>query len=161
EPWPASERDRWQRIVENERPTARDNVPYGIEALADRTAPAGQYELPLLEQGGVSAQCAAIYIDDAELGFALERGLLMAAALCRPGAGQADRCLLARSAADIRRANEEGRVAYVLTMEGAEPIGRHVDLLDVFAQLGLRMTTLTHSRRNWLADGTQQDIATG
>jgi membrane dipeptidase len=161
ESWPASERDRWGRIVENERPAPRASLPYGLGAFAVRTAPAGQYELPLLEEGGVTAECAAIYIDDGEIEFALERGLLMAAALGRHVAEHADRCLLARSAADIRRAKEEGRVAYILTMEGAEPIGRKVELLDVFWHLGLRMTTLTHSRRNWLADGTQQDIATG
>lgn len=161
ESWPTSERERWERIVENERPEARENLPYGLPIFAMRTAPAGQYELPLLEEGGVTAECAAIYIDDGEIDFALERGLLMAAALGRHVAAHADRCLLARSAADIRRAKEEGRVAYILTMEGAEPIGRHIDLLDAFWHLGLRMTTLTHSRRNWLADGTQLDIATG
>ncbi|MEX1158482.1 MAG: membrane dipeptidase, partial [Thermomicrobiales bacterium] len=33
--------------------------------------------------------------------------------------------------------------------------------LDIFWRLGLRMTTLTHSRRNALADGTQLNINTG
>src|ERR1700749_2361708 len=120
ESWPTSERERWERIVENERPEARENPPYGLRIFAMRTAPAGQYELPLLEEGGVTAECAAIYIDDGEIDFALERGLLMAAALGRHVAEHADRCLLARSAAAIRRAQEGGRVAYILPMEGGD-----------------------------------------
>lgn len=138
-----------------------ENVPYQLDPEAMRSAPAGQYELPLLEQGGITAQCVALFLPDDMLDTALESSLEMVAALHRAVAQHSDRCMLATSTADIRRAKAEGKVAYVLTMEGAEPIGHRIDLLDVFALLGLRMTTLTHSRRNVLADGTQQDIATG
>jgi membrane dipeptidase len=34
-------------------------------------------------------------------------------------------------------------------------------LLEIFYRLGLRMISLTHSRRNFLADGTQLNIQTG
>lgn len=160
-PWPATERERWRAITRHTQPRRQASVPYEIDSLAAATAPAGQYELPLLEQGGVTAQCVAIHIGDDHLDHALERALEMVAVLNRHVVHLADRCLLARSAADIARAKAEGRVAYVLTMEGAEPIGRRLDLLDVFAALGLRMIGLTHSRRNWLADGTQHQIETG
>ena len=46
-------------------------------------------------------------------------------------------------------------------MEGAEPFQHSIELIEIFARLGLNMTTLTHSRRNALADGTQQDSKTG
>ena len=159
--WPVSERDRWSVIAQHQPTPVMDNVPYELDGLAMLTAPAGQYELPLLEQGGVTAQCVAIYMGDEHLDHALETALEMVAALLRHIASHADRCLLATSVADLRRAKAEGKVAYILTMEGAEPFGRRLDMIDIFAQLGLRMTTLTHSRRNALADGTQQDIHTG
>jgi membrane dipeptidase len=161
EPWPASERTRWETIAAHQPARSLEGVPYQLDGLAMLTAPSGQYELPLLEQGGVTAQCVAIYMGDEHLDHALETALEMVAALQRHVDAHADRCLLATSAADLRRAKAEHKVAYILTMEGAEPIGRRVDLLDIFARLGLRMTTLTHSRRNALADGTQQDIHTG
>ncbi len=95
------------------------------------------------------------------LGDALTIGLEMVAALYRAVEEHSDRCLLATSTADIRRAKEEGKVAYILTMEGAEPFQHSLDLIEIFAHLGLKMTTLTHSRRNLLADGTQLGRKTG
>jgi membrane dipeptidase len=155
------ELQRWRTIAANRTPPALGDVPYELEPLAQLVAPAGQYELPLLEQGGVTAQCVSIFLRDDQLDHALETALEMVAALHRAVESNPDRCLLATSVADIRRAKQESKVAYVLTMEGAEPIGRRIDLIDVFWRLGLRMTTLTHSRRNQLADGTQLGVNTG
>jgi membrane dipeptidase len=159
--WPEDERARWQRIVENEQPNAETDMPSALPGLPLRTAPAGQYELPLLEQGGVTALCAAIFIRDELVDRALDEAISMVAALGRHVERYSDRCLQAFTAADLQRAKAEGKVAYILTMEGAEPVGRNIDVLDVLARLGLRMTTLTHSRRNPLADGTQMGIETG
>jgi membrane dipeptidase len=162
EPFPDAELDRWRIVAAHQQPASRtSDVPYDLDPLALAIAPAGQYELPLLEDGGVTAQSVALFLPEEMLSHALESALEMVAALHRAVEANADRCLLALSVADIRRAKAEGKVAYILTMEGAEPIGDRIDLLDIFWRLGLRMTTLTHSRRNLLADGTQQDINTG
>lgn len=159
--FPIDAMDRWQTVADN-RPTPQLlDVPYDLDPLAMLIAPAGQYELPLLIEGGVTAQCVSIYLRENQLDHALEIALQMVAALHRAVEANADRCLIATKVDDIRRAKAEGKVAYILTMEGAEPIGARIDLLDIFARLGLRMTTLTHSRRNLLADGTQHGINTG
>jgi membrane dipeptidase len=161
-PFPDAELERWQSLVDLQQPARRSSdVPYGLDPLAIAIAPSGQYELPLLEAGGVTAECVALFLPESMLENALESALEMVAALHREIEANADRCLLVRSVADLQRAKAEGKVAYILTMEGAEPIGTRIDLLDIFWRLGLRMTTLTHSRRNLLADGTQQDINTG
>jgi membrane dipeptidase len=161
QPFPSDALERWSLVAENRPAPVLRDVPYALDPLAMLIAPAGQYELPLLEAGGVTAQSVSIYLRDDQLDHALATALEMVAALHRAIDANADRCLLATSVADIRRAKAEGKVAYLLTMEGAEPIGTRIDLLDIFARLGLRMTTLTHSRRNALADGTQLGIATG
>jgi membrane dipeptidase len=160
-PFSADALERWRIVAQHQPPSAMANVPYELDQLALLTAPAGQYELPLLEAGGVTAQCVAIFLPEEQLDHALQTALEMVAALHRAVEANAERCLLATSVADIRRAKSEGKVAYILTMEGAEPIGSRIDLLDIFVRLGLRMMTLTHSRRNVLADGTQQGINTG
>lgn len=153
---------RWTDVAVNMPPSARmSDVPYELDALALHIAPAGQYELPLLEQGGVTAECVSIFLPENRLSEALEVALEMVAVLHRTVEANSDRCLLATSVSDIRKAKREGKVAYVLTMEGAEPFGQRLDLIDIFHRLGLRMTTLTHSRRNLLADGTQLGIETG
>jgi membrane dipeptidase len=155
--WPESERERWATIADNQPVRHSANYGYTLGAMAQLTAPSGQYELPLLEEGGVTAQCVAIFIPDARTGDALQ----MVAALHRAVEEHADRCLPATSADDIRRAKAEGKVAYILTMEGAEPFEHCLELIEIFARLGLKMTTLTHSRRNRLADGTQLGRNTG
>ena len=160
--FPESEMERWAVVAAHQQPANRtSDVPYDLDPLALAIAPAGQYELPLLEHGGVTAECVALFLPENMLDHALATALEMVAALHRAVEEHGDRCLLAQSVADLRRAKEEGKVAYVLTMEGAEPIGARIDLLDIFWRLGLRMTTLTHSRRNALADGTQLNINTG
>ncbi|CAN5617408.1 dipeptidase [soil metagenome] len=161
EPWPESERERWRTIAQNQRVEHSANYGYTLDAMAQLTAPAGHYELPLLEEGGVTAQCVAIFIPDDRIDDSLTIALEMTAALHRAVEEDRDRCLLATSTDDIRRAKAEGKVAYILTMEGAEPFQHSLELIEIFARLGLKMTTLTHSRRNLLADGTQLGRTTG
>lgn len=159
--WPEEERERWRQIANHQQVSHSANYSYSLDAMAQLTAPAGHYELPLLEEGGVTAQCVAIFIPDERASDALTIGLEMVAALYRTVEQHPDRCLLATSTADIRRAKAEGKVAYILTMEGAEPFQHSLDMIEIFARLGLKMTTLTHSRRNLLADGTQLGRKTG
>jgi membrane dipeptidase len=47
----------------------------------------------------------------------------------------------------------EGKVALWVGMEGGEPLGDSLDLLEVFHRLGLRVLTLTWSLRNAIGDG--------
>ena len=54
----------------------------------------------------------------------------------------------------------DGKTGGFLTFEGFEPLESDLKLLDVFYDLGLRMASLTHSRRNFFADGTQMGVKT-
>jgi membrane dipeptidase len=121
----------------------------------------GQYDIPRWREGGVTAQAMAIFVGDDHLHRPLERALDMVAAFHREIEANPDTLLLATTAADIRRAKAEDKTALMLSLEGAEPLGRDLNLLDIFYRLGLRMISLTHSRRNFLADGTQLSIQTG
>ena len=68
---------------------------------------------------------------------------------------------LITSVEDIRRVKQQGITGGFLTFEGFEPLESDLKLLDVFYDLGLRMASLTHSRRNFFADGTQMGVKTG
>ncbi len=57
------------------------------------------------------------------------------------------------TAGEMDESINAGRIALWLGMEGGEPLGESLDLLDVFHRLGLRVLTLTWSLRNALGDG--------
>lgn len=63
------------------------------------------------------------------------------------------RVVLCKTFAEIERAQGEGRIAFLLTMEGAEPLGDDLNLLRIFYELGLRSLSLTHARVNAAAAG--------
>ena len=69
--------------------------------------------------------------------------------------------LLATTAADIERAHAEGKIAVMLSIEGAEGIDGELDLLHVYHQLGFRSMGLTWMYRNAVAEGNWEDTGAG
>jgi membrane dipeptidase len=122
--------------------------------------PIGQYSIPQFLTGGLTVQVCAIYIEDRGLERALQRGLEMAWWLHREAEENSD-LELVTTVADIHRLKKEGKCGAVLALEGYEPLGFDLRFLDLFFKLGLRMASLTHSRRNVFADGTQDSVQTG
>lgn len=60
---------------------------------------------------------------------------------------------IVRNVKEMEDAINSGRVALWIGMEGGEPIGESLALLEVFYRLGLRVLTLTWSLRNAIGDG--------
>lgn len=109
--------------------------------------------LPGIESGGIGVIVAAIYIEDRYLdGQAAVVGLDQIARLCAE-MERCDRFAICRSYSEIEKARAAGRVALIIALEGAEPLGIDLDLLRVFYELGLRSIGLTHARRNAAAAG--------
>jgi len=69
--------------------------------------------------------------------------------------------LLATTAADVERAHREGKVAVLLTIEGAEGLDGDLDLLHVYHQLGVRSMGLNWMYRNAAAEGNWEDTGAG
>lgn len=115
----------------------------------------GFYDIPRLREGGVTSQAFAIYLQDDELDRATVRTLDMISWLYKEAEDNADFALVS-SVDDLRQVKQDGITSGFLTFEGLEPLGYNVRLLDVFYQLGLRMASLTHSRRNAFGDGGGQ-----
>jgi membrane dipeptidase len=118
----------------------------------------GHYDLPRFREGGLTVEAMAIFIESANLDRALQRALQMVYWLNREYEENPDFEPLT-SVAAIRQLKRNGKIGGILAFEGFEPIGSDLKLLDVFYALGLRMATLTHSRRNFWADGTQTGVA--
>ncbi len=66
---------------------------------------------------------------------------------------QCERFAVCKSYSEILEARKRGKIALLITMEAVEPIGRDLDLLRVFYELGVRVIGLTHARRNAAGNG--------
>src|SRR5205823_15004996 len=58
-----------------------------------------------------------------------------------------------RSFPPRRSSDLTGRIAFLITMEGVEPLGTDVNQLRVFFELGVRAIGLTHARTNAAGHG--------
>jgi membrane dipeptidase len=118
--------------------------------------------LPKLRAGGVRVVNCAVYVDSIYLPEgALRRAvqtvdaLLEEIELCR------DAFDLALTAADLRRITGEGKIAALLSFEGAEPLGMDLAGLRLFHRLGLRMLSFAWMRRTAFGDGTWENDSRG
>lgn len=119
----------------------------------------GQYSIPQFLAGGLTVQVCAIYLQDRDLERALQRGLEMTWWLHRE-VEENDDFELVTTVADIHRVKRTGNCGGILAFEGFEPLGFDLRFLDLFYKLGLRMASLTHSRRNFFGDGLQPHVQT-
>jgi len=134
---------------------AHSDLPFRVvrEREAGRSSVVEEDFLPGMHAGDIGMRVAAIYIDDAYLPeMALHRALTVTTELCTDVA-ESEGVRLVTAAEDVTSVGTANDVGLILGMEGAEPLMGDPRLLDVFYQLGLRVVTLTHSRRNAVGDG--------
>ena len=109
--------------------------------------------LPEFEAGGMGLIGAAIYIEDKYLP---ERGTQVARdqiARLQSEAEQSNRCVICRSYKEIQHALDSKKIGFLITMEGAEPLGDNLNLLREFHDAGVREIGLTHARTNAAGHG--------
>jgi membrane dipeptidase len=58
---------------------------------------------------------------------------------------------------DIRKAHDEGRVAFIPGMESCTPLENDLDRMDVLYGLGVRMMGLTYNEANMLGSGLKEE----
>jgi membrane dipeptidase len=67
-----------------------------------------------------------------------------------------DMVYVARTLDDVVRAKQEGRIAFVASLESATPIENELDRVDVLYGLGLRAMGITYSESNALGSGLKE-----
>jgi len=102
--------------------------------------------------GWVSSRVMAIWTRPERRKDATTYGLEALNALLRD-IEESERFELVKNVEEMHKTIKEGRVALWLGLEGGEPIGESLDVLEVFHRLGLRVLTLTWSLRNAIGDG--------
>lgn len=133
----------------------RSNI--GLGGRAD----VGHVDIPRLREGGVDCQVFAISsVRDRTPPFALRTALDMLDVFYSECEKNDETIVPVTSANDIRGAVRDGKVAALLSIEGADIIEGNIGVLRILYRLGVRMVGLVHSLRNLLADGVA-DSRTG
>ncbi|PLT32779.1 dipeptidase [Bacillus sp. V5-8f] len=111
--------------------------------------------LPRFEQGGVNIIIVAIFIDSSFVPqMALQKALNQVAALYEEVRESPDKLMICKDGEDMILAQKRGKIGFLLSLEGVEPIGNDLSLLTIFYELGVRNVGLVWSRRNAVGDGS-------
>lgn len=116
--------------------------------------PFGDFWLPQLRAGGVSLQVLPVCTEEQFVGEgALRRCLLMIEEARHLARVHSDEVALVSTPAEVEQTIAVGKIALLLAIEGAEPIGHSLELVDVMWREGVRMISLSWNRRTMMADG--------
>ena len=129
------------------------DLPMELYAKRERPGIFAKDFLPELKAGNISTFVAAIYIEDKYLPEKASEVAREQIARLVAEAELSKSATVCRSYAEIEAARAAGKIAILISMEGAEPIGEDLDRLRDFYETGLRLIGLTHARTNAVAHG--------
>jgi membrane dipeptidase len=113
----------------------------------------GNLDIPRMREGGLDAIFFSIWMPGTVTGPpAVKRALEQIEAVHAAVRTHPNDLLLAMTAADIRRAAAEHKVAALMGIEGGHIINNDLDILRKYAALGARYLTLTHVYNTEWAD---------
>lgn len=119
-----------------------------------------QLDFPKMRQAGINAAFFAVDVTAAK-GTHLQYALDGLGFFLREAALSPEDIVLVRRAADITRAQAEGKLAAVLAIENTDGLDQSIYPLSAFYELGVRTLTITHSTRSWAADGCEVENGGG
>ncbi|MFE8695747.1 dipeptidase [Cytobacillus sp. FJAT-53684] len=110
---------------------------------------------PRFIKGGVNIIIASLYVDSSFLPeMALRKALGQISALYEEVKESPDKLMICYNGEDMNIAKQSNKIGFLLSIEGAEPLGTDLSLLRVFYELGVRNLGLVWSRRNAIGDGS-------
>lgn len=133
----------------------RETRGYSVAGL-DVGAPALHTDLPRLAAGGVAGQFWSVWVDPELQGpEQVVATLEQIDFVQRLVAAYPERLRLTRTAAEVRAAMADGRIASLIGVEGGDQLNNSLATLRQYARLGARYMTLTWSRTiDWADSAT-------
>ncbi|TYB57436.1 membrane dipeptidase [Nonomuraea sp. PA05] len=117
-----------------------------------------RYWLPELRAGGVDVQVLPICLEEQfQTEGALRRTLLLVERIHELAAEHRDDVTVCLTGADVDAATAAGRIALVIALEGAHAVGQDPALVRTMARVGVRVISIAHFGRTFLADGSGLD----
>ncbi|HWK74126.1 MAG TPA: dipeptidase [Povalibacter sp.] len=123
-----------------------------VELYDLRNKPEGQTDIPRLRQGGVGGQFWSVYTPGEAPDHYARAQLEQIDIATRMIAQYPDTFAFARTAADIRAAHKNNKIASLLGLEGGHAIEDSLGALRAYYDLGVRYMTLTHNTHTSWAD---------
>ena len=112
-------------------------------------------DLPRMKKGGLNGLFFSIFMNGRITGpKAVNDAVERIAAVHKLATDMPDKVMLCTTAADVRRAHREGKIAALMGMEGGHMINNSLPVLRMYAALGIRYLTLTHSVNTDWADSS-------
>lgn len=106
----------------------------------------GHIDLPRMKKGGLNGLFFSIFMPGTVTGpKAVNDSLERIAAVHKLAQDMPDQVALCLTAADVQKAHKEGKIAGLMGMEGGHMINNSLPILRMYANLGIRYLTLTHS----------------
>ncbi|MEP7116230.1 MAG: membrane dipeptidase, partial [Acidobacteriota bacterium] len=130
--------------------------------LADRH-PDGNIDIPRMREGGLDALFFSIWVPSDVTGpIAVKRALQLIDSVHEAVRTHPKDLMLATTAAEVRAAAAERKIAALMGMEGGHMIDNDLGTLRDYARLGVRYLTLTHFKNNdWADSSTDQPAHNG
>jgi membrane dipeptidase len=115
----------------------------------------GSIDIPRMREGNLSAIFFSIWMPSKITGpEAVKRALDQIDAVREQIRRHPRDLVLATTAAEIRQAHKEGKIAALMGVEGGHMIASDLGVLRTYANLGVRYMTLTHSGNSEWADSS-------
>ena len=115
----------------------------------------GHIDLPRMKKGGLNALFFSIYMSGTVTGpKAVNDAIERIAAVHRLANESPDQVALCVTADQVRKAHKQGKIAALMGMEGGHMINNSLAVLRMYAELGVRYLTLTHSVNTDWADSS-------
>ena len=130
--------------------------------LGERSA-TGSIDIPRMREGNLSAIFFSIWIPSKITGpEAVNRALVQIDAVREQVRKHSSDLVLATTAAEIREARKQGKIAALMGVEGGHMINSNLGVLRSYAALGVRYMTLTHSGNDeWADSSTDKAVHNG
>src|ERR1700676_4430992 len=117
--------------------------------------PDGHIDIPRMREGGMNAIFFSIWIDGRIMGPpAVQKALDQIDAVHEKQNKYSKDFAFCRTAEEVRRAHEQGKIAALIGVEGGHMIGNDIRVLRMFGDLGVRYMTLTHFYNDEWADSS-------
>lgn len=117
-----------------------------------------EFWLPELRAGGVDVQVLPICLEEQfQSEGGLRRTLLLVERIHRLAEEHSDDVAVCLTASDVDAAILTGKIALLIALEGAHGIGQDPALIDTMHRVGVRVVSMAHLGRTFLADGSGCD----
>jgi membrane dipeptidase len=125
--------------------------------------PDGHVDIPRMREGGMNAIFFSIWIDGRIMGPpAVQKALDQIDAVHENVRKYSKDMVLCRTAAEVREAHQQGKIAALIGVEGGHMIGNDIRVLRMFGNLGVRYMTLSHFYNDeWADSSTDKPVHNG